>query len=375
MTWINKHKESEHFASEAEVAKRKGQTEKARRLYHAAAEADAAALSLIQPDKERTLGVIAVSAVSLFFKADTLEAAERLAFSALADEKMPKFARNQLQEIVQTIWNEKIFKASGVEFVKGELVVSVSGGLIAVGAAPLELVHRKVDEIKNLFFRTVEMLLDSPIRRRGLPSNVIRDQFRPWIVQAPAGSYQFALRIEKPRQMKLFPRATAAVEQVTKKLLNIVEVSSIGDFETLDKIVPNEDYRECFTKQVRNLAPTGKTFNRLTIRSAETIDTPSVIFSPESRKVISQSIRERAAQKEPKEPLSTEKIVGVLRALHLDKDWLEVVVPDTNTPIRIYQAGDVIDDLIGPMVNHTVEIEVAVQQDGKRTFKDIQSEE
>lgn len=375
MTWISKHQESERFASEAEVAKRMGRTEEARRLYHAAAEAEAVALSLVQPDKERTLGVTAISAASLFFKADNLEAAERLAFSALANEKMPKFARSQLQNIVQTIWNEKAFKTSGVEFVRGELVVSVAGGLIAVGAAPLELVHRKVDEIKNLFFRTVEMLLSSPVRRRGIPSHEIRDQFRPWIVQAPAGSYQFALRVEKPRQMGLFPYATAEVEQVTSKLLHIVEVSSIGDFETLDKIVPNEDYRECFLKQVRNLAPTGKTFNSLTIRSAETIDTPIVTFSPESRKVISESIRSRAAQREPKEPLSTEKIVGVLRALHLDKDWLEVVIPDTGAPIRIYQAGDAIDDVIGPMVNHTVEVEVVVHPDGKRTFKDIQSEE
>jgi hypothetical protein len=67
--------------------------------------------------------------------------------------------------------------------------------------------------------------------------------------------------------------------------------------------------------------------------------------------------------------------MGVLRALHLDRDWLEVQNPDTGETTRIEQAGDAIDDVIGPMVNHRVVVDVAVHPDGRRTFRDIQSEE
>jgi hypothetical protein len=105
----------------------------------------------------------------------------------------------------------------------------------------LDLVHRKVDEVKNLFYRTVEMLVGAPLRRRGSPSQQIRDQFSPWIVQAPAGSYQFAIRVQKPSQMSLFLGATPEVEDATRKLLGIVGASSIGDFSALEEIVPDEE--------------------------------------------------------------------------------------------------------------------------------------
>ena len=192
---------------------------------------------------------------------------------------MPQFAKEQLKAIVQTIWNERVFRASGVEFVHGELLVGVAGGLVAVGAAPLDLVHRKVEEVKNLFFRAVEMLLDLPLRRHGMPAQEVREQFRPWIVQAPAGSYQFALRVEKPRQMELFPSATPGVEEVTSRLFGIVAAASTGSIEDLEGCIPREDYRDCFIKQVRNLAPTGRTFERLTIQSIGREELSPAVFS------------------------------------------------------------------------------------------------
>jgi len=375
MTWIEEHKKSEQLAAQAETTIRMGRTEEARHLYLAAAEAEAAALRLIQPDKHRTLGITAISAASLFFKAGEPSKAELLALASLANEATPLFAREELQAIVQTIWNERTFRASGIEFVRGELLVAVAGGVVGLGAAPLELIHRKIEEIKNLFFRTVEMLVDIPLRRHGAPSQEIREQFRPWLLHAPAGSYQFALRVEKPRQMDLFPNALPELEDVTEKLLRIVEASSMGHFDTLDSIVRSEGYRDCFMKQLRNLAPTGKTFERLTIKPAGGADIPEITFFPQSRKAISECIRSRAKPTEEESPLPIETIVGTLRGLQLEKDWLDVVRLDDRETVRVYEAGETIDDVIGPMVNHTVEVEVFVHTDGKRVYKDIQSQE
>ncbi len=375
MTWLNRHRDSEQYAAAAEVAKRDGNLADAQRLYREAAQAESAALRLIQPEKARTLGVTAISAASLYFKANELDQAEDVALWSLVQQNIPSFAKDELRTIVQTIWNERIFRNSGVEFVQGELLVSVAGGLVATGAAPLELVHRKVDEVKNLFFRAVEMLAGLPVRLHGLPTQLVRDNFRPWIVQAPAGSYQFALRVEKPRQIDLFPQASPELAVVTNTLLRIMEISTSTSLEQIDKVVPDEGYRDCFLKQVRNLAPSGKSFERLTIRSATAIDAVPIIISPQSRKVLSASLKERSKKIDQEPSLIPAQVIGVLRALDLDRDWLEIVEDKTGNTIRIYQTGDVIDDLIGPMVNHRVIADVAIKSDGKKIFRDIQSEE
>ncbi len=373
MTWLEAHRESEILASEADIAKREGEHSKAFSLYRDAATKEASALSLIGSDKPKTLGVSAVSAAALFFKAREFDSAEQLAISCLAREGMPLFAKAQLKAIVQTIWNEQVFRASGVEFVHGELLVGVTGGMVAVGAAPLELVHRKVEEVKNLFFRAVEMMLDLPLRKHGPPSQEVREQFRPWIVQAPAGSYQFALRVEKPKQMELFPSAAPDIEDVTYRLLGIVAVAASGSIDKLVSSIPKEDYQDCFIKQMRNLAPTGKTFEHLTIQSPGHEELPPAVFSAHSRKILSDALRVRAKESSSEEYIAPEQLNGILRGVHLDKDWLELLEEGTRKTIRILQAGDAIDDIVGPMVNHKVMVEVTVTKDGRRIFRDIQS--
>jgi hypothetical protein len=72
---------------------------------------------------------------------------------------------------------------------------------------------------------------------------------------------------------------------------------------------------------------------------------------------------------------ANETIRGTLRALHLDKDWLEVATTD-NPPqhLKIEEAGDVLDDVVGPMVNRLVH--VSVIRRGKRlVYQDIELEE
>ena len=69
MAWVDDHQKSEAFASKADVRKRMSDSSRADKLYRLAAESELSALSCIPPGKNRTLGIIAVSAASLFFKA------------------------------------------------------------------------------------------------------------------------------------------------------------------------------------------------------------------------------------------------------------------------------------------------------------------
>ncbi|HNQ78280.1 MAG TPA: hypothetical protein PKJ37_04900 [Acidobacteriota bacterium] len=70
-----------------------------------------------------------------------------------------------------------------------------------------------------------------------------------------------------------------------------------------------------------------------------------------------------------------QQITGILRALNLNKDWIEVDIPGEERPIIFRQTGDVIDDVVGPMVNQRVLVDIIRTSEGKYIFQYIQLEE
>jgi hypothetical protein len=68
------------------------------------------------------------------------------------------------------------------------------------------------------------------------------------------------------------------------------------------------------------------------------------------------------------------KYEGILRALHLDKDWLEVIV--SGETIRIDGVSETVDDIIGPMVIRPVIVHAKRKKAGGRPrFLDIEAGE
>ena len=79
----------------------------------------------------------------------------------------------------------------------------------------------------------------------------------------------------------------------------------------------------------------------------------------------------------PQQPAEhTVTVRGTLRGLHLDQDWLEVVPVggDPLKPIHIEDAADVLDDVIGPLVNHLVVV-TAIQRKNRLSYQDIEADE
>ena len=260
MTWDRNHSMSESWAIEAEAAIRTGDRKRAEELYRQAATAEVDAFNDLPLDKERTRGITAVSSVALWYKAQEFTDAERLAHSYLGKERLPLFAKLQLRQLLQMIWTASAAEGIGVRFVPGDVLVSVKGGQVIYGGAPLDLIVRKVEGIQAVLFRTVEMLLRRPFRRRGAPESDIQSMFKPWLVQAPAGSYQFAVRMQEPDQMGLWEADRPRVEQVNATFLKILRASTTDPEHELPTVVDDIQYREAFLSLSRNLSPTGKTF-------------------------------------------------------------------------------------------------------------------
>lgn len=370
MTWADIHQRSEALASEAFLALRSGRVQEAAELYSHAAAAEEAALRELDKTKPRTLGITAVSAVSLWFKAKDYKRAEQLAFAMLGSDSLPEFAVSELRLIVQTIWTEKSKQEAGVTFLPGQVVVSVKGGTVVTGGAPLDLIVDKVQTIQSLFYRTIEFLKDIPHRARGGPLREIQESCRPWLFQAPPGSYQFSVAIQEPAQKDFF-RNEIKPEQVALHFMGIIKATANDQQQVLAELVPDQKYRSTFLKLTRNLAPTGKTFESMEIKSEG--ETRGVLLVPESRPLINKALRVQVTVDALRDEEKETVINGTLRAVHLDKDWLDVSVDGQS--VHVEGLKDTIDDVIGPMVNRQVIVHALKDTKNKLKFVDIELDE
>ena len=367
MTWIEHHRTSETRASEAEGYWRLGHREDARALYASAAVSEEQALGDLDLSKARTYGITAVSAASLYFKAGQLDSAERIAMASMAFDQLPAFARHQLRHILQVIWAERERHASGLRFAPGQLMVSVSGEHVVTGGAPLHPILDKVKTIDSMHCRTVEFLSHTAFRTSGAPSKEVRENYRAWLFQAPPGSYQFAVAMQQGDTEDMFG---SSGEVVADFFFKVLRLGNDGSDEEFAEVVPDARYRETFLKLARNLAPSGKTFDALEVRAAD--DSQSVRLDQEVRKRLGERIRGLG---KPNVDATAHRQIhaGVLRAVHLDKDWLEVAV-EGRRPIKVVGVGEEVDDVIGPLINKRVIVHVASDGETDR-FVDIEAEE
>lgn len=107
MTWLKYHSKSEEYASQAEVAFRRGDLSLSTKYYQLAAKEEEIALSKLDPSKKRTLGITAVSAASLWFKGGDFKKTESTVYKCLSSYSLPPFAIAQLRTILKTIWDEE----------------------------------------------------------------------------------------------------------------------------------------------------------------------------------------------------------------------------------------------------------------------------
>lgn len=372
MTWSESHRVSEELASAAHVALRNGLSSQAETLFERAAEAEETALAQLNPsDKPRTFGITAISTVALWYRAGVLSRAEAAAYRILAHaDVVEEFAVNQLRTLLQMIWNLKAQQEAGVKFIPGQVQVSVKGGQVVTGGAPLDLIVDKVQTIQAMFYRTIEWLSDKPLRRHGPAPTEIQELCRPWLFQGVPGSYQFVVAIERTQQLDMFEKKGFEPQEVASTFLSILEGAADDPVAGLNKIVPNPEYKAAFLRLTRNLTPsTGKTFSQMEIKAAG--DSRRVLLIPESRKVISKTLRDEAPVVTTLVPTT---ISGTLRAVHLNKDWLEVVEDDGKVT-KINDVGEALDDVIGPMMNRRVIVQAGEDKTGKLHFRDIELEE
>lgn len=348
MTLLDKHQEAQEIAAHAAHMQAVGKYAEAIELYSHAAELEEIAYYQVPESKPRTRGIFAVSVASLYYKAKRFDEAERFIFRQLAGRSVPSFAEVQLRELLEVIWDERILHEELSRRYTGEdLTISMRGGQIGTGTGPLDLILQKVGGFRSLLCRFAEWIGDFPFRISGNPPAEITTLFDMRATQPAAGSFRVGIRFTQPSQRDLFDEPRVSPAKVSEAFFEFIGILSQGSAEELANFVPDRDYRTALLQLVRNIAPGGNRVHEIAIyrRQQDRIQSAYLTHAVRAR------VREVMPRETPSEGSAT--LQGVLRALHLDRNWLEITLPDGSRQ-KCDTVPEMLDDVVGPMVNHKV---------------------
>jgi hypothetical protein len=344
------HQEAEQLALRAEGLLRAGELTDAREVYFTAGEVELQAYRATSFDASRTKGILAVSAISLLYKSGNLEFAETVALGMLTEFSLPDFARDQIRETLGIIWEEQSLRLSGQQFADQTITVSMRGREVGTGSAPVGLVVDRVLGIHSLLYRITEWLGDFPFRTRGMPPEGVREICQPWVSEPQPGSYRFSIRLVESSQLELIRSRPVVASEVSASLIRIlrsIASPELDHSEIIEEVVPDERYREVILKLIRNMAPDGRRLREMEFTSgSRTVESGRVVLEANVRFRVSDALQ-RGLSAVP------DIINGTLRAVHLDRNWLEVVDQEGN----VHHCGishETLDEVVGPMLNRRV---------------------
>jgi hypothetical protein len=363
------HGEAERLASQAEAERLRGNDFIAREFYREAAYFEEQALDLSPLSRSRTKGILAVSATSLYFKGGDFESAERIALRSLSIPDLVQFARTELRDTLQVIWEARDLELTERQISPEELQVAIRGSEIGAGRAPLGLVLDKIVGVRSLLYRITELLAGIPLRVKGGPTDEIRQICQPWVSEPQAGSYRFTIRLVQPLQPALIPddRVTpAAIGQTLLQIIRTISPSGLADFRQLraEDAIPDAEYRSAILKLVRNLVPDGRRVREVEFTGTGGRLYGEAILHAGSRYRIEDELRTNTGT------VADQDVRGILRAVDLERSWVEVITDSTRVRCRIGQ--QVLDDVIGPMLNRPVVARGRVGRRGVFALTDIE---
>lgn len=344
------HRQAEELAAEAAAAAEQGRRSTALELYSTAAVFERTAFEKTPADKKRTRSILAVSVVSLLYKARRYEDAELEIFARLASRQLLPWAELQLRELLEVVTDERLIEAKLRRQYTGESVtLSLRGGDIGAGTGPLDLVLEKAAGFRNLFYRVAEYVGDYPLRLRGGPPKELLDLLQIRTTQPSLGSYQLEIKLTESAQLELLDKPSVRSPDVSDKLFSFLQALNAGSRERVEAIVPDPGYRKALLDLTRSVAPTGKRIKEIGLYRGKGEETESVYLTT----TLQERVREVLPPKPKVSAEGYQELRGVLRAVHLDQNWLEMTTPNGQHE-KCDTMADMLDDVVGPMVNHDV---------------------
>lgn len=344
------HRDAEALATQAAAALAEDRKDEALALYARAASSELEAFSCTPSDRTRTRNILAVSLVSLFYKARLYDDAERQIFGLLASREVAPWAESQLRELLEVVTDERFIEVDLERHYTGHtMTVSLRGGQIGSGTGPLDLVLDKAAGFRSLLYRMAEFVGNFPLRIRGGPPRELLELLQVRATQPAVGSYRLEIRLTEPAQMNLLEGPPVDSGKLSDTLFAFVSALNAGPVEAMEAVVPDPGYRKALLELVRNVAPTGRRLDEIGLYRTKCGEQEAVYLTESVR----GKVKERLPLTSREPDAEPQEVRGVLRALHLDENWLEITDADGHHE-KCDAVPDMLDDVVGPLVNQEV---------------------
>jgi len=251
------------LAEEAFIYKKQGKEEKAKELFQKALvlEQEAAEKLYISKEVEPTRSILYRSAASLAFHVGDYETADRLVANGLAGYPPPEI-KEELKNLYEDINFERHLSSKGLLIDKNQWMMSLSGDAISYGGTAAEQLLTRVDKLTNIFYRTVERLLDVPYREHGGVNKSIKNAYGLYINAFSPGSFSVSFQVGKPDpQMKMFSELKELKkiepDEIVDEIFDCFEMIENEEPTKLKERIGEEAYFENFVALTKQIAPDG----------------------------------------------------------------------------------------------------------------------
>jgi hypothetical protein len=325
--------QSETMALQAEQAWSTGKQEDGRGLFAKAAELEEAVAFSVPETSARMRGVLAISAVALWYKAARYDHAKRVAYSFLAGgQHLTEQGRADLEDLVDRCSREGAVARVGVASDMIPVEVKLDGGRVLVGLAPASATRIVRERATQLLIRSADLLTGQDYREHGESELTRNDQIQIYEAPARAASYGVRLYVATGTQPPL-AKMTGEItpQQVVEHFLGVAVAAEQGP-EAVRDIVKIRQYADAFIEGFGDIAPDGEDVVRV-VCSAPTWRVPNgprPIFERAHREALRAALPGATRTPRPGEQTFEGKLVEV--RLRSGEKWIGVKVEAREEP-------------------------------------------
>ena len=342
------YEESQNSIVKGELALQSGDIETARRYFDHAAAIQRDYVLRLPPEKRRTKASFGLSAASLFFRADNLTAASRLAYTLLASDDLDDRTFAKLEDLLSRIKNEKLLQSLGFRSHK-PLSIILHGRSIGDGMAPQEEIDPKVSGFINLIRRFVAWKKGEKFTPQ--ITSEIKAKYGLFAKEPVMGSYRVDLIITEP-QLKLDLEAQDDTEGLINEALVFMQCALNLD-EAVSQLVPDEDYRAVLLRLIGNFIPDGQAIDEVEIRRQNEPKEAGIIVRSTYRQMYKNFAGQQITPVNEESKSQSRISKGTLRAIDLDMKKMKLVKDDGHRLPLNLSAG-FSEDVLEPLLNKQV---------------------
>lgn len=252
------HRQAMDFAEMAEMAKLRGDSERATDLFRQAFEyeRDAAGSVTADASAEPTRSILYRSAASLALDYGDLREAERLIAIALIGNP-PEEIAEELRDLLEQVYFQRHLELRGWTLDRDEVQLSIAGKSVGFGIASSDEFVDRVQNFEKLIYRTAERKSGAKYREGGGPKKSIRQDFEVYMSVPRAASFAVSLKVGATQPEPTLPFEFGILDE----LLSCLELFDKDNDEALREQIPEDPYYRNFVGLARRLAPDGDGVN------------------------------------------------------------------------------------------------------------------